>query len=48
MGSDHEGNLDYLRDQGINIQYLSRTDGVSTSMLKKIMKEGNRITFDRV
>lgn len=37
MGSDHEGKLDYLRDKGINIQYLPRTEGISTSMLKKYM-----------
>jgi lambda repressor-like predicted transcriptional regulator len=48
MGSDHEGNLDYLKDKGINIQYLDRTEGISTSMLKNILKQGDKITFNRI
>ncbi len=37
MGSDHKGKLDYLRKQGMNIKYLPRTKGISTTMLKKYM-----------
>ena len=35
MGSDHTGNLDYLIEKGINIQYLPRTQGISSSMIKE-------------
>ena len=51
MGSDHEGNLDYLREeQDINLNYLSRTEGISTSKLKEELKDKKVVitygTFD--
>ncbi|NOQ50145.1 MAG: adenylyltransferase/cytidyltransferase family protein [Mycoplasmataceae bacterium] len=37
MGSDHINELDYLRKIGINISYLKRTSGISTSYTKNKM-----------
>ena len=37
MGSDHKGNLDYLRKHGIKIKYLPRTKNISTTDLKKYL-----------
>jgi hypothetical protein len=46
MGSDHLGNLDYLRDEGINIEYLSRTEGVSSTHLKLEKSKGKDLVKD--
>ena len=48
MGSDHEGNLDYLRDKGMNIEYLPRTEGISSTELKEHVKQGKEIKFNKI
>lgn len=44
MGDDHKGELDYLIKEGINIIYLDRTRGISTSDIKNKLKR-KKVTF---
>ena len=37
MGNDWEGKFDFLKDK-CNVVYLPRTDGISTTQLKEILK----------
>ncbi|BDV03325.1 MAG: hypothetical protein HPPSJP_0460 [Candidatus Hepatoplasma scabrum] len=41
IGDDHKGELDYLIEDGINLIYLDRTKGISTSDIKKKIKQKN-------
>lgn len=34
MGNDWEGKFDYLKDEGVEVLYLSRTPEISTSQIK--------------
>jgi glycerol-3-phosphate cytidylyltransferase len=38
MGDDHVGELDYLIKEGLNIIYLKRTTGISTTDIKEKLK----------
>lgn len=44
IGDDHKGELDYLIEKGINIIYLNRTQGVSTSDIKDKLRT-KKVTF---
>ena len=35
MGSDWEGKFDYLKEEGVEVVYLSRTPEISTSQIKE-------------
>ena len=34
MGDDWEGKFDFLKDEGVEVVYLSRTPGISTTQIK--------------
>lgn len=35
MGSDWEGKFDFLKDEGVEVIYLPRTDGISSTKIKE-------------
>ena len=35
MGDDWKGKFDYLREEGVDVVYLSRTPEISTTQIKK-------------
>ncbi|MBP3853346.1 MAG: glycerol-3-phosphate cytidylyltransferase [Erysipelotrichaceae bacterium] len=37
MGDDWEGKFDFLKDQGVEVVYLPRTEGISSTQLKEEM-----------
>ncbi len=38
MGDDWKGKFDFLKDEGIDVVYLPRTEGISTTQLKEELK----------
>lgn len=42
IGDDHKGRFDFLREYGIEVEYLSRTDSISTTaLIEKIQIGGS-------
>ena len=39
IGDDWKGKFDYLKDQGVEVVYLSRTPEISTTSIKKDLKK---------
>lgn len=39
IGNDWEGKFDFLKDEGVDVVYLERTPDVSTTSIKKDIKE---------
>lgn len=39
MGDDWDGKFDFLKDEGVDVVYLSRTPEISTSDIKKELKK---------
>lgn len=39
MGDDWKGKFDFLKDYGINVVYLPRTEGISTTQIKEYLKK---------
>ena len=35
MGSDWEGKFDFLKDEGVEVIYLPRTEGISSTKIKE-------------
>ena len=52
MGDDWEGKFDFLRDQGVEVVYLTRTPEISSSQMKKDLHDADdvdgesRVTHD--
>lgn len=38
MGDDWKGTFDYLTEEGAEVVYLPRTEGISTTMIKEYLK----------
>ena len=38
MGSDWEGKFDFLKEEGVEVVYLPRTEGISSTKIKEDMK----------
>ena len=36
IGDDWEGKFDFLKDEGVEVVYLPRTEEISTTQIKKI------------
>lgn len=41
IGDDWKGKFDYLRDEGVEVVYLSRTPEISTTQIKNGLNEGH-------
>lgn len=41
IGDDWEGKFDFLKDQGVEVEYLSRTPNISTTQIKKDLKSSD-------
>lgn len=39
MGDDWKGKFDFLKDEGVDVVYVSRTPEISTTQIKKDLKE---------
>ena len=42
MGNDWEGKFDFLKEEGCEVVYLPRTPEISTTQIKKDMKDFNK------
>ena len=43
MGNDWEGKFDFLKEEGVNVVYLSRTPEISTTKIKRDIKQRYKI-----
>ena len=43
MGDDWEGKFDFLKDEGVEVVYLSRTPEISSSQIKKDLYDANAV-----
>lgn len=45
MGDDWEGKFDFLKEEGVEVIYLSRTPEISTTQIKSDLVDGREVAF---
>ena len=48
MGDDWEGKFDFLREEGVEVVYLSRTPEISTSQIKHDLYDAASVSINEV
>ncbi len=48
MGDDWRGKFDYLQDYGVEVVYLPRTKGISTTKIKKVLSAASTMPLKKL